>query len=343
MKLFCSLVRVAGSTQPGRIMLQLKEIGFDGIAVNESAFHDKTKDVSGLMNCVKTICESVDLDCLFISREIATDSGEKIFLFQNQCRVYHGHYLRGPYSDPYEVVEIIDRLNEEAGKEAYGFCLDVGICNLSGQNMYDFVMTMGHRLKAVVLRDNDGNSDDHLLPFSCAHQGQSRTDWLNLIRGLRELEFDGDLIMSIGDSVSAVSITLRPALLEMAYKQAQYFQWQIQMMRVMKKYKSRVLFGAGNMCRNYMKCYGQEFPPLFTCDNNESRWGETFEGLEIRSPEELKNLAPDCAIFICIMYYDDIEKQLRNMGIANPIERFNDEFMPSFHWERLEMWEESHA
>ena len=87
------------------------------------------------------------------------------------------------------------------------------------------------------------------------------------------------------------------------------------MKNVLKKYDTRVLFGAGNMCRNYMKCYGEEFPPLFTCDNNSGRWGEIFEGLQIRPPEALKDLAPDCAIFICNIYYREIEKQLREMGL----------------------------
>ena len=26
------------------------------------------------------------------------------------------------------------------------------------------------------------------------------------------------------------------------------------------------------MCRAYMKCYGQNFPPLYTCDNNGKVW-----------------------------------------------------------------------
>lgn len=88
-----------------------------------------------------------------------------------------------------------------------------------------------------------------------------------------------------------------------------------------------------------MKCYGEEFPPLFTCDNNRSRWGEHFEGLEIKPPEALKKLASDCAIFICNIYYREIEQQLRAMGIVNPIEYFNDEYMPSYYFDRLEYWE----
>ncbi len=111
------------------------------------------------------------------------------------------------------------------------------------------------------------------------------------------------------------------------------------MKNVLKRYSKRVLFGAGNMCRNFMKCYGEEFPPLFTCDNNEARWGEQFEGLEIRPPESLKELPSDCAIFICNIYYKEVERQLREMGISNPIEYFNDEYMPSYYFDRLEYWE----
>ena len=111
------------------------------------------------------------------------------------------------------------------------------------------------------------------------------------------------------------------------------------MKNVLKRYSKRVLFGAGNMCRNFMKCYGEEFPPLFTCDNNRARWGEQFEGLEIRPPESLKELPSDCAIFICNIYYKEVERQLREMGISNPIEYFNDEYMPSYYFDRLAYWE----
>ena len=89
------------------------------------------------------------------------------------------------------------------------------------------------------------------------------------------------------------------------------------------------------MCRNYMKCYGEKYPPLFTCDNNPNMWGKEFCGLEIKSPEVLKEISSDCAIFICNVYYREIEKQLRTMGIRNSIEFFNDEYMPSFHFDRI--------
>ena len=90
------------------------------------------------------------------------------------------------------------------------------------------------------------------------------------------------------------------------------------------------------MCRNYMKCYGKAYPPLYTCDNDEKKWGTKFCGLVIQSPECLRELTEDTVILICNVYYREIERQLRNMGIANPIEYFNDEYMPSFHFDRVE-------
>lgn len=185
-------------------------------------------------------------------------------LLENQCKDYNGHLVRGLCSDGRQAAQWVDALNEAAGEERFGFCMDVGVCNLCGQNMYDFVLSLGERLKAVILRDNDGNSDSALLPFTAVQRGQSRTDWLNLIRGLREIGFDGELIMDFHDTASAFSPLLRPGLLQMAKSVAEYFKWQIEIENVLKKYPSRVLFGAGNMCRNYMKCYGEKYPPLFT-------------------------------------------------------------------------------
>ncbi len=263
-----------------------------------------------------------------------------IILLKNQCYDRSGHLVRGICTDAEEAAIWIDRLNEIAGEERFGFCMDVGSCNLCGQNMHEFAVTLGNRIKAVLLRDCDGHYETSMLPFTCVNHGQSSTDWLGFIRGLREIGFDGSLIMDYRSTTSAFSPLLRPQLLLLAKKVADYFVWQISMKNILKKYSNRVLFGAGNMCRNYMKCYGDEFPPLFTCDNNKKRWGEWFEGLEIKSPQALKELSPNCAVFICNIYYKEIEQQLREMGISNPIEYFNDEYMPSYYLDRLQYWKE---
>ncbi len=262
-----------------------------------------------------------------------------MILLENQCREIYGNLVRGICSDPDEVVSWVDMLNADSGEERFGFCMDVGVCNLCGQDMREFSVILGNRIKAVILRDCDGIHENAMLPYTYIGSGQFQTDWLGLIRGLRETGFDGSLIMDFSTTTAALSQFLRPQLIQFAGSVAEFFRWQISMKNVLKRYSKRVLFGAGNMCRNFMKCYGEEFPPLFTCDNNEARWGEQFEGLEIRPPESLKELPSDCAIFICNIYYKEVERQLREMGISNPIEYFNDEYMPSYYFDRLEYWE----
>ena len=88
------------------------------------------------------------------------------------------------------------------------------------------------------------------------------------------------------------------------------------------------------MCRNFMKCYGEQYKPLFTCDNNSSIWGTKFCGLEVKNPEELKDLPKDCGVYICNMYYREIEQQLKDLGVEN-IEFFNDEYLSSYYEDRL--------
>ncbi len=257
-----------------------------------------------------------------------------ILLLENQCHSMNGHMIRGICSDGYIVAEWIDALNREVGEERFGFCMDVGVCSLCGQDMHEFSRVLGKRIKAVILRDCDGQQEGSMLPFTCAYSGQPRTDWLNLIRGLRETGFDGQLVLDFRDTACTFSPILRPQLMVFAKAVADYFKWQIEIENLLKKYSSIALFGAGNMCRNYMKCYGEKYPPLFTCDNNQKVWGTEFCGLEVKSPEALKEVPEGCGIFICNIYYREIEQQLRDMGIEN-IEFFNDEYMPSFHFDRL--------
>ena len=268
--------------------------------------------------------------------EIIKDQGKNVrILLENKVKSLGGHLVRGLCADELEAVQCIDTLNEEVGSDVFGFNLDVGTCNLCGQNMQKFISTLGQRLKVVTIRDNDGNQDSSMLPFTAVYERSSRTNWLSLIRGLRGIDFDGLLVMQMADTAFVFSPLIRPELIKLSKTIAEYIAWQVSIEVLLKKYKSRVLFGAGNMCRAYMKCYGDKYPPLFTCDNNKKLWDTDFCGLKVKSPEDLKQLPQDCAIFICNIYYSEIERQLRDMGLNNPIERFNDEYLPEYHFTRL--------
>lgn len=255
-------------------------------------------------------------------------------LLQNMYKKIGGHLVRGLCGEACEAAQWVDRLNAEAGKEVFGFCVDSGICSLCGNDMHEFMTLLGSRVKAVVLRDCDGRSDTAMLPFTCVGESGVRTDWMGLIRGLRDIGFDGELTVEFSGTTAAFSPLLRPTLFQMAREVGEFFRWQVRMEQNLKKYRSIVLFGAGNMCRNYMKCYGEKYPPLFTCDNNPELWDKEFEGLIVKNPEELKKLPENCGVYICNVYYQEIELQLREMGIVN-IEYFNDEYMPTFYFDRL--------
>lgn len=249
-------------------------------------------------------------------------------LLTNQVRNCNGHYIRGICCDAAEAVDWIDQLNQMHENKCVGFFMDMRNCNICGQNMYEFAVALGSRIKAVRVCDGDGQTPSSLMPFSCVSDRQSKVDWLSFFRGMRKVGFDGVLMLDAGDSAAALSTLLKTDFLRYEKRIGEYLQFQIEIERTIKKYSNRALFGAGNMCRNYMKCYGKEYPPLFTCDNNSGLWETEFEGLVIKNPEELKKLPDDYAIFICNLYYEEIQEQLETMGLNNPIEWFNDEYLP---------------
>ena len=266
----------------------------------------------------------------FYDEIVAREQEKKLhILLTNQVRNYNGHYIRGVCCDAAEAAEWVDRLNQTHEGKSFGFFMDMKNCNICGQNMYEFAVALGDRIKAVRVCDSDGQTLSSLIPFSCVSNRQSKVDWLSFFRGMRKVEFDGVLMLDAADSAAALSTLLKTDFLRYEKRIGEYLQFQIEIERTVKKYSNRVLFGAGNMCRNYMKCYGKEYPPLFTCDNNSALWDTEFEGLVIKNPQELKKLPDDCAIFICNLYYEEIQEQLVKMGLNNPIEWFNDEYLPS--------------
>ena len=267
---------------------------------------------------------------------LARENNVRILL-ENQCRDVGGHLLRGMFCEGAKTIEFINDLNKMASDNIFGFAYNVGNANLCSLNHYDILSSISSYVEAVLVSDNDGMNEALLLPYTSTGLKGLNVDWLNLVRGVRASGFDGDVVLEYAHTAVAVSAKLKSAFLTYAKEVGDFLEWQFEIEKIVKEAGDRVLFGAGNMCRSYMKNYGKEYPPRYTCDNNSARWGETFEGLEIKNPEELKDLPEDVTIFICNMYYREIEEQLREMGLKNPIEYFSDEYMPSYHFERLNM------
>lgn len=251
-----------------------------------------------------------------------------MILIRNQYKNLNGHFIRCEFSDAYKLKKIVDELNEKAGVKCFGICMDTGVCNICGQNQKEFIVEADDYLKAVIVRENDSIHDNSLLPFSNMNDGNAVVNCENLIKGLRTIAFDGELIFDFRNSLLGRTHLLRQEMLRFAKKTIDYMVWQISMEKTIARYGKRVMFGAGNMFHNYMKFYGKKYLPEFTCDNNSKLWGTEVEGVEVKNPKELLNIPQDYVIFICNMYYKEIAKQLRTLGIQNQIEYYNDEYLP---------------
>ena len=93
----------------------------------------------------------------------------------------------GVCSDPQEAVEYIDTLNELAGKEVFGFCLDTGHAALLGRDFRHIVPVLGTRIKCLHIHDNDGRFDRHLAPMT------GKVDWNCFCESLQSINYRGDL------------------------------------------------------------------------------------------------------------------------------------------------------
>ena len=93
----------------------------------------------------------------------------------------------GVCSDPEEAVSYIDKLNELAGKEVFGFCLDTGHAALLGRDFRQIVPVLGKRIKCLHIHDNDGRIDRHLAPMT------GKINWRYFCDSLRSVGYDGDL------------------------------------------------------------------------------------------------------------------------------------------------------
>ena len=114
----------------------------------------------------------------FLALSDTCEKEETRILLTNQCRSQSGRLSRGICSDGVQAARWVDALNREAGQERFGFCLDMGICNLCKQDVQGMALSLGRRIRAVILTENDGEHMARLLPFTSAYMRRSTMDWL---------------------------------------------------------------------------------------------------------------------------------------------------------------------
>ena len=74
------------------------------------------------------------------------------------------------------------------------------------------------------------------------------------------------------------------------------------------------LLGAGYNGQHFLKRFAGKYTPEKILDNAEAKWGKMVEGITIENPQCLK--PTDCVV-VAGIYYADIIKQLKSLGVEN--------------------------
>lgn len=89
-------------------------------------------------------------------------------------------------------IDEINRYIDQLGEEHFGICLDTGHLNLHDKDQRNFILKAGKRLTALHIADNEGQRDQHMMPY-----GRGNIDFDEVIRALREVDYEGLFNMEI--------------------------------------------------------------------------------------------------------------------------------------------------
>ena len=154
--------------------------------------------------------------------------GVKLCL-ENLFGTFKGRIIEGACSEVTEACWYIDTLNEEAGEEIFGFCLDVGHANLLGRNIYQYITKLGKRLTILHIHDNNGQSDLHMMPYTyTSNWGKDLIcNWDAFIDALHDIGYEGTLCFETFRVLGAFPKELWPEALKLISATGRHFARRI--------------------------------------------------------------------------------------------------------------------
>ncbi len=132
-----------------------------------------------------------------------------MILLENMFSSCNGKLIETACADMHDACRYIDELNALAGEEVFGFCYDCGHAAVLGKDQGIAIHTLGSRLKALHLHDNDGAHDSHRFPYYGA------VDWDMVLRSLKEIGYRGTVNFETAGEMRAHPAKLAPKLLEL--------------------------------------------------------------------------------------------------------------------------------
>lgn len=113
--------------------------------------------------------------------------------FENLYEGIGRRIVEGVCADPDDAIWYLDTLNDYAGEELFGFCLDTGHLQLVKRDPYEFITKLGSRLKVLHLHENDAIGDLHQMPYTFGTNESEGQVWDRIYKGLKDIKFDGTL------------------------------------------------------------------------------------------------------------------------------------------------------
>ncbi len=113
--------------------------------------------------------------------------------------------LKGLVQNADDILYLIDKI----GSERFGICLDTGHLNITDKDQTEFILKANKKLKALHIADNQGESDQHWMPF--AH---GTIDFKSVVSALREIDYNGYFNYEIPGESAHQSLEIRHAKIE---------------------------------------------------------------------------------------------------------------------------------
>ena len=135
---------------------------------------------------------------------VAKEYGVMLCLENVHSRSFTRRLLKGACGDPETGARYVDELNRIAGEKLFAFCFDTGHAHACRVDIKQALHTLGGRVQALHIHDNDGVSDLHLAPY------MGTVNWQSFAEGLQDIRYEG----AISFETYAVFGRLPPALID---------------------------------------------------------------------------------------------------------------------------------
>ena len=103
-------------------------------------------------------------------------------------------------------IPMIARAVEQVTSPSVGSCLDTGHCTVFGDDLGEMVRACGKKLRVLHVHDNNGQSDQHLVPFF------GTANWRSFTDALRETGYDGVMSMECNGPSHELPLPIRESM-----------------------------------------------------------------------------------------------------------------------------------